>query len=182
MIQQLPKLSHLEPPASASELGLVRYSPLFNDPSLGVEEKHPTRDCGWIYAGLADDNVTVMAEVFESGTPLGEAEMLADRIAPLIDEWRLRRMDTYLIETVEPDGTIRIDRTGPAARHWWWQEPWEIEVWNLLRDGKTAAGIQRYQDSLAPPDAVRVGDLLCRLDGEGLVYRDEGTYLTLPTR
>ena len=41
IIEQMPALSHLQPPYSAARIALERFSPNFDDPSLGFVERQP---------------------------------------------------------------------------------------------------------------------------------------------
>jgi ribosomal peptide maturation radical SAM protein 1 len=183
MLRQIPRLHHLQPPGGVGVLGLVRYSPLFNDPELGVPHKRPTPDTSWTYAGLTPSDIETMSDVFDSDGVFDVGKEVVELLRPLTDEWRQRHTDTFLVEERAGESiTITRSERGNATS-FEMREAWAVALWEQLRIGKTPAGLRRYLDQSASRDARLSTELIEALDVEhNVLYRDEGTIITLPTR
>lgn len=183
MIEQLPRLFHLQPPGSVGVIGLVRYSPLFNDPSLGVASKRPTPHTAWTYTGLSRADIETMAEVFECDGVFDVGEQVAAELRPLTDQWRREHPSTFLVER-QHDDAITITRSYDSGVHTLHiSEEWAVALWELLRPGRTSNALDRYLSGLSDREARLSRELLEELDVEHRVlYRDEGTLISLPAR
>jgi hypothetical protein len=183
MIEQLPRLFHLQPPGSVGVIGLVRYSPLFDDASLGVASKRPTPHTAWTYAGLRPSDIETLAEVFESEGVFDVGEQVAAEMRPLTANWRSEHPATFLVEERHADAVTITRSDGCGVRTLRISEDWAVALWELLRPGRTSKALDRYLSDLSDREARLSRELLMELDAEHRVlYHDEGTLITLPTR
>ena len=184
MIRQMPRLFHLQAPGGVGPLGLVRYSPLFTDPSLGVPAKRPTADNRYVYAGLTEAEIETMAEVFESVEVVAETAEITAEVRALCDEWRDRSPGSFLFETLVDGRFVEVTVRRESKQHLiTLQEPWAVAIWEVLRSGKTANGLERALTEL--PDHLRVlaVELISELeDQHQVLYRDGDVLIALPTR
>lgn len=186
MLRQLRNLRHLQPPGSVAPLALVRYSPLFNEPSLGFEQKCPAPFNRFLYGvEMSEDDVEIMSEVFDGTAADLDSEDLACANAELnrlVDAWHDAYAGEFLIET-ECSDAISITRVtnGVTSQEVTLTEMWAVAAWNQLRPGRTQKGIDSYLRSL-PDDVQRlVEEMYEDLEASGLLWRDGGL-ITLPAR
>lgn len=182
MLASVPKLFHLQPPGSVALLGLVRYSPLFNDPSLGVRNKRPTIDNQFTWAGLSNEAIEIMAEVYEP-EEVGEdsLEVTAD-LRILTHQWSASHSSTFLSEDRGAD-CIRIEsRVNGVLKDYEIRDEWAIALYEFLREGRTQRGIARYLSLLPPRESTLAQEFIEWLVTESLIYEDEGCMITLPCR
>lgn len=183
MLARISHLHHLQPPGSVAVLGLVRYSPLFTDPALGVGRKRPTPDAQHVYAGLEPREVSALADVYEADDDVcAVGRQVAEELEPLIDEWRRRHRETFLLELATA-GEVLVERVG-ASRGTLLQltDSHLVALWNNLRGGRTRVGLRREFEALDGPRRRDCEDLLATLEDRSLVFADEDAFVTLPTR
>lgn len=185
MLSAIPALHHLQPPGSVAVLGLVRYSPLFFDTTLGVEQMRPTSDVQHVYAGLEDSDLRVLADVYEpdSEDVFAVGREVALLLEPMVDAWKSAHQETFLLDTVN-GGEVRLDRVvaGQVTSLMQFRDSHLVKFWDSLRGGRTRVGIARDMASLSSAHARDVSDLLAEVEGRQLVFCDENSVVTLPAR
>lgn len=186
MLEQLRNLRHLQPPGSVAPLALVRYSPLFNDPSLGFVTKRPARFNHLVFNEMNADDVEVMSEVFDGDMPHPPGEGLTDAMVALDTEvrnWNMSYGHEFLAESAANDfiQVVRI-RDGSQTDALVLNEVWSVQAWNHLRQGRTAHGVRSYIEALTAREARLTEELVEEVISAGLVWRDEGGLVTLPAR
>lgn len=187
MTEQIHKLRHLQPPGSVAPLALVRYSPLFNDPDLGFVSKRPAPFNYLVFPEMAVGDVEVMSEVFDGDAPTLSTEVLGSVTANLneaVANWEEGYAKEFLAESAT-DGLIRVLRVRDSSESQVLSlnESWSINLWNHLREGRTANGVQAFVDSLSSHEARLTEELLEDLAVKsGLLWSDDGGLITLPAR
>ncbi len=183
MLQQLPLLRHLQPPGGVGPLALVRYSPLFDDPSLGYPNRRPTEYNGLIWTGLTPAQVETMSEVFDKGDQPAEAAAFVQEMRELAATWETDHGGEFLYEKPGPDGLqlIRTSR-GNSMILCTVDQPWQRELWEGLRAGRTRSGVTRLLAGVPAQFAEAASIALRDWLADGLLYTDDGGLVTLPAR
>lgn len=182
MTSQLERLFHLQPPTGVGPLAVVRYSPLFDDPNLGVAGRQPTPNNALVWPDLDAEEVEAMAEVFEPAerTATTISDELLAQIRQTAAQWRERYFEVFMLDQVDTDScdVVRIDN-GKSERLVTVSGDAACALWDGLRSGKTARGVERLIASVAPADGPH---LIADWVAAGVLYRDDGGLITLPTR
>ncbi len=177
--EQIPALVHLPPPSGIIRVTLDRFSPLFNDPALGIDE--PLTPSAWypLIYDLPAEELVELAYSFEY-QPKGIDEDEAAKLATVVRLWRERYARSSLCYRAVDDVVIIEDRRigWPARDH-------------VLR-GPRASAYLALARHLSMPGLVAVvadckqdelGEWLREWRADGLVYEDAGSWvaLALPT-
>ncbi|MEA1671954.1 RiPP maturation radical SAM C-methyltransferase [Nitrospirillum sp. BR 11163] len=178
---QIPALAHLQPPSGATRLALERFSPFFDDLSLGFVERRPALPYAIAY-GLPEAELMDIVYIFDDGK-YGVADDVIDDMQAAVVSWK----DAYLRGSTltwseSRDGILIEDR-----RHGW-----------PPRDHMLASRLERNLHALLDRPMKRqdlaqraaamgegrgvvdalVGDWL----DKGLVFEDAGVVIALATR
>lgn len=185
VIQQMPNLYHLQPPES-TRVSLQRFSPNFDDMSLGFHIRMPSPMYRYLY-NLPYKEVTDIA-FFHQSEALGIGGETEARLTNAVEQWSnaypLSSLDMY-----QEDGVLNVrDRRAhrePADHKF--AVPWQVELISAARAGR---GLQRLITDLQAAgfdvDAATVSTFVERLVALGLLFvdeRDDGTttrYVALP--
>lgn len=170
VIAQLPALRHLQPPTGFTRIVLQRFSPNFDDPTLGF----PVRRPAWHYHHLYDlpeDELADLAYLFDTA-PAGIGPDLAERMTRAITKWRDGYRASSLLWRPREDGGIDIEdrRAG-----------WPPRTISLTADETAIFGAMATPRSIesversAPPGLVEHWHRL------GLLFRDHTRVVSLPT-
>ncbi|WP_067929490.1 RiPP maturation radical SAM C-methyltransferase [Alicyclobacillus shizuokensis] len=134
IIEQLPALYHLHPPASATRIALERFSPYFENSSLGLRNNGPARFYRYIY-DLPSSELFDIAYLFESSHEgIGEdvVEMLKTSISRWIEQYPISTLQYYHLE----NGTLLIeDRRSEEPRDIEIKDPILVRSYIELLDG-----------------------------------------------
>lgn len=181
VIEQLPALVHLQPPAGATRIILERFSPYFERPELGFAERRPAEFYHYLYDLPAN-------EIFDIGYQFGTTahgltgateEALRGRVA----WWR----DNY------PGSSLVYARAGDAvhiydARAGWSQRritigmPALAAAYLLLMTPRTVPGLVRHLTEQGfATDEQEIRDWLSWARAAGLVFEDGGRIVALAT-
>ncbi len=116
VIAQIPNLYHLQPPTGASRICLERFSPHFNDASLGFPERWPAP----FYEIVFDEPIDVLSDLaFLFNTPpLGINGDLENRLRAAVETWiqAFPRSSLFVID--EGEQLLFMDgRLGRGAKY-----------------------------------------------------------------
>ncbi|MET7474839.1 RiPP maturation radical SAM C-methyltransferase [Streptomyces sp. NPDC005648] len=184
IVDQLPALHHLSPPANSTRLKVERFSPYFDRPELGFGELRPASHYHHIY-DLPEDELADLVYIFD--TPhQGIADGCVDRLRTAVADWTRAYPRSRLTHCDLGEHIILVDtRPGFSWHLLDVTDPLEVTVFRLLDTPHTPAALlrktaARLANTPRPAEAVtqeRVADLLTRWRRLGLVFADGGQYV-----
>jgi ribosomal peptide maturation radical SAM protein 1 len=187
VIDQMPAMVHLQPPGAVTRIALERFSPYFERPELGFEQRQPSEIYDHIY-DLPIDELMDLVYLFDTpsqGIVGGVEELLHRRLA----DWQSGYETSTLLVTADSarrdgGGECRIEdrRQGwPARDHV--LSGWRAAAYRLTERVRTARAVQNALTDqgwhVAEPD---LHDCLRELRELGLVYQDVDHFTALATR
>ncbi|MEV0094636.1 RiPP maturation radical SAM C-methyltransferase [Streptomyces sp. NPDC050738] len=184
VIDQLPALVHLQPPAGASRIQLERFSPHFANPALGFEERRPAEMYGHVY-DLPEAELADLVYLFDT-PPAGIGGAVEERLLEAVRAWHAgHATSSLLIEEAEGDGVDLLvhDRRHGRPHRTHLLTGWEAAALRHLEAGRTEPALLRLLTG--DGHAVSAGDLGAWLQQAlelGLLYFDTRSYVSLPTR
>jgi ribosomal peptide maturation radical SAM protein 1 len=174
VIDQLPRLHHLEPPTGAMRIAIERFSPYFDRPDLGFRPLRLAPQYAETYR-LPESELADLAYVFAAPVR-GIDARVAGTLSDAIDRWREEYPHSRL--TFEDLGDRIVLVSHRPAYDW--------TVLELSSDVETALfrllDRPRSPETLSgkvPGGAEVVQPLLDRWADLGLVFHDDGTYLQI---
>jgi ribosomal peptide maturation radical SAM protein 1 len=180
VIRQIPRLVHLQPPAATYRIGLERFSPLFTDPSLGLENRGPAAVYRAIY-DLPEQELGDLVYLFDSG-PAGIRQDVIDRLVEATDGWRAGHGRSSLVHRWSGAGLLIEDGRPTAGDRTMVLAPGgEAEAYLALMRPRTRTGVRQTLTSRwgIEWDEDAAEAWLRRMDDLGLIYADEGRYVSL---
>ncbi|WP_426749394.1 RiPP maturation radical SAM C-methyltransferase [Myxococcus sp. Y35] len=182
VIEQMPDLVHLQPPSGAGRILLERFSPNFENPSLGFTERLPAPFYPLVYQ-LPREELMDLAYLF-SAAPKGIGEAEAVKLKDACAMWQDRYPQSELSYREEGGRIfIRDRRAGRTPADLVLESPLEVAMFQLLRKPQTPsslAGALRTQGHERTPDEVSA--LLADWRKLGLVFQEDGRFIALPLR
>lgn len=175
-VRQAPALVHLQPPNVATRIALERFSPYFDDPSLGFDARTPAPFYAWIY-DLPEAELEDFAFFFDAPEHgiRGAAEA---ELYDVVSAWQDGYAESALMFR-EIDGEIWVDdrRVGwPGGIDALDEE--EAAVFRALRLPMKPDTVVRTLRAEARAEAI--SRAIARLSERGLVFHDGGRLVRLP--
>lgn len=182
LIDALPSLHHLLPPAGVFPIKLERFSPYFDDPELGLRVLGPSRNLVSAYEGVVDA-LDDFVYVFES-EPAGISPETYELLCEAVANWKANASTSRLVALPAPDNSVVVvdDRSTWPSRETVLQPGLEAEAYRALAKGKTLPALASAMSSLGI--AVQEGqleELLKNWMELGIVFHEDATYLALAT-
>jgi ribosomal peptide maturation radical SAM protein 1 len=182
VLAQLPALAHLQPPAGASRIFLERFSPYFEKPALGFEQRCTAEAYRHVYA-MDEEDLKDMVYLFDT-TPAGLPDEDAKDLHAGLRTWGDAYSDSSLCRT-EQDGALLVEdrRVGWPARTHRIDEPELVAAYRELDRGRTVAALhRRLTEELGfTVTAERLAGWLAQLVEDGLVFRERDRFISLAT-
>ncbi len=181
IIEQIPNLYHLQPPTGAQRLAVERFSPLFNDPELGVRRKTPASFYRHIY-DLPEAELEDLVFLFDY-PPVGLQNDVEKALKDAVAAWRRAHNDSTL-HAYDLGGSLMIEdrRAGHEPRVVVFEEPFEVAGYELLMKSLSVAALRRLLEQRAIEVAPeRLERWLAYLRDAGLVFVDGDRYTALAT-
>ena len=181
VVDQVPALVHLQPPGSVARIELNRFSPNFNDLSLGFPERTPAEPYGFVY-DVPPESLRELVYLFD--TP--EKGLSEDRAAPLraaAAAWERDHPRSSLRRLlVDSAIVVRDRRVGwPAVDHLI-EAPDEQAAWFELEHGRSVGGLLgKLADAGHAWDQERLTGWLHSLLERGLVFTEGDRWIALAT-
>jgi ribosomal peptide maturation radical SAM protein 1 len=181
VLEQLPNLWHLQPPASVSRIALERFSPNFDDPSLGFRERRPAECYRMIYE-LPESEVEELVYLFEC-TPAGIGEDVQERVHEAVRQWKRAYVGSQLTCSVLGDRLVLSDRReGRAPVDVRLERTWQVRAYRELSNCLTADGLaRRLQEAGHQVGSGQLEDWLMEMRARGFVFEEDGHYVALAT-
>jgi ribosomal peptide maturation radical SAM protein 1 len=182
VIEQMPALTHLQPPMGASRIALERFSPYFDKPGLGFARRSPAEFYRYVY-DLPDSELMDLAYFFDTDEH-GIRDATEQALVEAIAGWQ----SDYTYSSL-----FRVDGPGDALTIRDCRRNWPVRD-HILAGGRRAAyealdrprSARSIRDHLAEHehehDTTAVGDWLADCVSDGLVFVDGDTYVALATR
>jgi ribosomal peptide maturation radical SAM protein 1 len=182
VVAQIHNLVHLQPPTGAQRIAVERFSPLFNNPALGVVRKRPAAFYNQIY-DLPEEALQDLVFLFDA-PPAGLRHEAEARLQEAVAQWR-KDFDRSTLHAYETDGKLIVAdrRAGRVPKIYAFHADFEIAGYLALEKSTTLSAVLRALDAeriAVDPDAVaRWWD---DLRENGLVFVDGDRYTALATR
>lgn len=180
---QLKAMVHLQPPAGATRIAIERFSPYFDNKSLGFNDHKPA-SCYSIIYDLPQDVLHEMVYVFDV-TSQGVSNDVIDDMDQGVQDW----IDAYergstLTKRERADGIMIFDRRlGWEFRDILINDPLDLAIYKLIeRPMKLDSIISALNhDSDISVNKVRVSERLDRLKKDGLLFEENASFVALAT-
>ncbi|MGX6600511.1 RiPP maturation radical SAM C-methyltransferase [Micromonosporaceae bacterium Da 78-11] len=179
VLEQLPALVHLQPPLGASRICLERFSPHFDNPTLGFAERTTAASYRHVYP-WDEDRLRDMVYLFDT-PPAGLSTEQARPLRDQVDRWLVDYYDSTLRLSDEGDVLTLIDRRvgWPEKDHRIAGPTWRAAYLELMT-GHSVAGLRRrLADQEITPTTEELTDWLTELRGHGLVFEESGRFVAL---
>jgi ribosomal peptide maturation radical SAM protein 1 len=182
IIRQIPALVHLQPPSGAQRIAIERFSPYFNQPELGFEEKKPAGFYSIVY-GLSDEEVSDMVFFFDA-PPRGIAVQTESDLKKVITSWQELHAGSHLYLEADGDAwVINDERRGWPQRRMRYETSFEREAISALLRPHSAQSLARALEEAGIAVAEReVMAFLEKLLAAGFVFEQEGKHVLIATR
>ncbi|PED90007.1 hypothetical protein CN540_28345 [Bacillus toyonensis] len=181
--EEMKKLSHLQPPDLAVRILLERFSPNFEDPSIGIKNLGPAKFYSYIY-NLEECEIRDIAYIFDS-EPEGITETEAEILRQLIREWQYAYPHSNFTY-IEYDGTLLFQdsRPGTECNELEIKHPLYVRAHELLDSSKSVSKlkIDLHNEGWGVEYSSELENLenWCEeMSGCGLLYNDDGKFLSL---
>ncbi|MBV8581538.1 MAG: radical SAM protein, partial [Candidatus Eremiobacteraeota bacterium] len=182
VVAQIPALVHLQPPSGAQRIAIERFSPYFNEPALGFDDKRPADFYPVVY-DLPRETLEEMVFFFDA-SPHGIAGTLEDQLKGAIARWKDVHPTSTLHAEELADGWRFVDRrAGWPQRDHVFTGARDHAALAALFEPSSAASLQRALDARGiDADAAWIDDLLARLKTDGLAFEQRGKYVLVANR
>ncbi|WBB97204.1 RiPP maturation radical SAM C-methyltransferase [Solwaraspora sp. WMMA2080] len=183
VLRQLPRLVHLQPPAGSSRILLERFSPYFENPVLGFPTRRAARLYQHVY-DLPENELADLVYLFDT-EPAGLSEQDAEPLNELLKRWT----DGYPASALQLLTGLDADETVIADRRVGWPEcehriadPRLRRAYAELEHGRTVTALAaRLAAAGLPVETDRLARWLAELDDAGLVFEENGRWISLAT-
>lgn len=180
IIDQFPALHHLCPAGADDRLGIQRFSPYFEKPSLGFADRRPARQYELCY-DLPEPDLFDLAYLFEA-PERGIGDEMAAKLTDGLNRWRREHWRSQL-SYFETDDRITITNTRPAFD---WhvlqlRTPLERALFHLLDQPRTREHLEREGARRADAQPEQARAVLDRWVELGLVFSDAGRMIHVVT-
>ncbi|MGY3677690.1 RiPP maturation radical SAM C-methyltransferase [Streptomyces sp. TE33382] len=180
VIGQIPALEHLDPPVDLSaRIAIERFSPYFNQPSLGFDGLRPEAHYRFTY-DLPEEELYDLAYVFEA-PERGIGAVTVSALNDALALWKEHHTDARLTHTDLGDRIVLVS----ARRSFDWRvmeltDPFETAVFRLLDQPHAPASLLRKATVRIPGHGRTEADvdaLLSHWLELGLLFTDGGQYV-----
>ncbi|MFI9261131.1 RiPP maturation radical SAM C-methyltransferase [Streptomyces sioyaensis] len=179
IIEQFPKLHHLEPAGGDDRLAVQRFAPYFENPSLGFQERWAAPQYGLTY-DLPEKELFDIAYIFKA-THQGIGNDTAWKLRAAMGEWRDARWRSQLSYFETAEG-ITLTNTRPGFDWDVIQLTTDVELalFQLLDQPRTLEYLERQcAKRFGQSDVSSVIDRWMEL---GLLFTDDGRMIHVVTK
>ncbi|MEU9091593.1 RiPP maturation radical SAM C-methyltransferase [Streptomyces sp. NPDC048428] len=180
IIEQMPGLWHLTPPEGVYRAVLTRFSPFYDDASLGLENLGPSGLLKKVYR-LPAEEVADISYIFES-EPAGLGEPAAQRLRAAVDTWRGNHQGRRLVAVTEGDALRVVDERTTAPTEERITDPLLVATLLATWKGRSPAGVLREVTARGHRTTEeQVTEVLEEWRERRWLFREGGRYVALPT-
>ncbi|KDA40707.1 Fe-S oxidoreductase [Frankia sp. BMG5.23] len=179
LLRKMASLEHLQPPTGAWRIALERFSPYFDDPSIGFMFRTPARFYELIY-NVPKGELYDLVYLFD-GSTRGIAGPLEDDLKQAVRNWAEAYPRSTLLYWIDDQGRVVIE----DQRASWPEEVIELDELqsNVYLDLFQGAGWEGVRRRLADGGQVVTDEearkILRYFVDRGLAFEDEGRYVSL---
>ncbi|QSB12555.1 RiPP maturation radical SAM C-methyltransferase [Natronosporangium hydrolyticum] len=180
VVRQMSFLRHLTPPEGCYRVVLTRFSPYFQDPSLGLINRGPSALLSKVYR-LPKQELAQLGYLFESEKAGIRGEDVQALEAATRD-WHTNHAGRRLVAI--PDGSaLRIvDERSPSPSEHVLKDPVETTAFHATLRGRSAAAVHRQLEAAGlSVSGEQVADLIHSWHEQGWMFRDGDYFVALPT-
>jgi ribosomal peptide maturation radical SAM protein 1 len=180
--RQIPALVHLQPPSGATRLAVERFSPYFNDRSLGFAERRPSLYYSMLY-GLPREEVEDIVYIFDDDKA-GVGDDVINDMQRAVEAWHTAyKSGSTLIKHDTSDAIVIEDRrAGWPRRDHVLGDSGSIALYRALgRPQSLAALAATAEIADAGETEQSIGEKVERFRADGLVFEDGGSFIALAT-
>lgn len=177
VIDAAQSLVHLQPPGHVGRILLERFSPYFNDPSLGLPNRGPHSRYRISY-DLPLEELDDLAYVFRSRAQgIAARPEVSGRLSEFAGYWRKVFVESSLVHYTTADGSTLITNTRPnfAWSTHLLSSPLELALYSALERARRRGELPRLLDApLAEVEALLLDWTergLCFTDDSGMTVR-----------
>jgi ribosomal peptide maturation radical SAM protein 1 len=181
VVEQLPNLVHLQPPASVARILLERFSPYFARFDLGFPDRSPAEAYRHVYR-LPDTELQAMVYLFDTpaaGLSRGDAADLIDRV----HWWLANYVDSSLTREDRGDAIVIHDRrAGREQVSHVIDAPLLVAAYRELEHGRSPNALRRrLLERGHDLRGTYLADWLGQLRRDGLVFVEADQVVALAT-
>jgi ribosomal peptide maturation radical SAM protein 1 len=180
IIEQLPALHHLPPPAGCSRIGIERFSPYFARPELGFTPLRPAPQYSVTY-DLPQGELNDLAYLF-SAPDRGIGDDLAELLTESISDWASAHCDSRLTHCDRGDEIVLVNRREGFP----WEvvrlgDPVELAAFRLLDQPRTVPALthQVRGQTRRPVAGDEIGALLARWQRLGVLFAENDHFIQI---
>jgi hypothetical protein len=180
IIEQLPALHHLPPPAGCSRIGIERFSPYFARPELGFTPLRPAPQYSVTY-DLPQGELNDLAYLF-SAPDRGIGDDLAELLTESISDWASAHCDSRLTHCDRGDEIVLVNRREGFP----WEvvrlgDPVELAAFRLLDQPRTVPALTHLVRGQTgrPVAGDEIGALLARWQRLGVVFAENDHFIQI---
>ncbi|MEI8326886.1 MAG: RiPP maturation radical SAM C-methyltransferase, partial [Betaproteobacteria bacterium] len=180
MIRSFEDLCHLAPPIGVMRIMIQRFSPFFDKPWLGFEEKYPAKSYEVIY-DRPQHVLNEMVYMFEANSA-GISHDLIDRMEASVEQWKKRYWSgPALNHSVQGERILISDsRPNRPSEPYWLAVGLESAVFLELDKPSRLTGLmRRLKDQNLEIERIDLEGVLTHLISLGLVFAEDGWFLRL---
>ncbi|MGF1425947.1 RiPP maturation radical SAM C-methyltransferase [Kitasatospora sp. LaBMicrA B282] len=179
LLRKFATLEHLQPPTGAWRIALERFSPYFEDPTLGFMFRRPAEIYDFIYQ-VPRDQLHDFVYLFDAADQ-GIAGPIEDELKQGVDAWAQAYDRGSLTYWTDERGRVVIE----DRRASWPQEVIELDerqsnVYLGMFQGAGREGVRRRLVASGHPVADgELEEMLRHFVERGLAFEDEGRYVSV---
>ncbi|HET9895221.1 MAG TPA: RiPP maturation radical SAM C-methyltransferase [Streptosporangiaceae bacterium] len=180
-LKLIPLLYHLQPPDATARIWLERFSPFYNDPSLGLTGIRPRSSYGHIYPAGIDHSKIAYFFDYEARDVVSEETFAQVQAATAkwAAAWARVRKPSLIYRSF-PGRLSILDRRKPEGRQAV-LTGWQAQAYEACGDSPRT--VARVRDQLAESGSElterEVSSLLRRFCRSGVMVSEAGRYLSL---
>jgi hypothetical protein len=182
ILEQIGALVHLQPPSGANRILLERFSPYFEDPTMGFTSRTPASFYALVY-DLPVDQLADMAFVFDAD-PAGITGAVEKTLSEAITRWQDHYPRSALTSRdLDSRIVIRDERTGGGGREYVLADPREAAAYRALTRDLTVGGIKDAVDKAGcSVSAEYLTGWLGEMRRAGLVFEEAERFVALAVK
>ncbi len=180
LVERMPALVHINPPDGLCRVNLTRFSPYFDDPSLGLVNLGPAADLAAAYH-LPRREIADLVYMFDSAES-GVRGAAVDGLEKAVGQWRARHAGRRLVALRDGNRIVLADaRQQGKVREMALDERESLAYRALLRGRTPGAVANLAAGSGTPVQAGWLAERLAAWRDDGYVFQDGSHYVALAT-